>query len=74
MIKAVRGMKDLLPPETARWHHMETIARAVFACYGFQEIRLPLLERTELFTRSIGTIPTLSKRKCIPFTIAAASP
>ena len=41
MIKAVRGMKDLLPPETARWHHIETIAREVFACYGFQEIRLP---------------------------------
>ncbi len=67
MIKAVRGMKDLLPPETARWHHMETIARAVFACYGFQEIRLPLLERTELFTRSIGTSTDIVEKEMYTF-------
>jgi histidyl-tRNA synthetase len=54
MIKAIRGMRDLLPPETARWQWVESIAREVFALYGYREIRLPLLERTELFARSIG--------------------
>ena len=67
MIKAVRGMKDLLPPETARWHHIETIARSSFTCYGFQEIRLPLLERTELFTRSIGVSTDIVEKEMYTF-------
>ena len=67
MIKGVRGMKDLLPPETARWHYMETIARAVFACYGFQEIRLPLLERTELFARCIGASTDIVEKEMYTF-------
>ena len=54
MIKAIRGMRDLLPPETARWQRVEQVAREVFALYGYRELRLPLLERTELFARSIG--------------------
>jgi histidyl-tRNA synthetase len=55
MIRAVRGMKDILPPETSRWQWVETRARETFELYGYREIRLPLLERTELFARSIGT-------------------
>ena len=54
MIKAIRGMRDLLPPETRRWQWVESVAREVFGLYGYQEIRLPLLERTELFARAIG--------------------
>ena len=54
MIKAIRGMRDLLPPETARWQWVEQVAREVFTLYGYRELRLPLLERTELFARSIG--------------------
>jgi histidyl-tRNA synthetase len=54
MIKAIRGMRDILPPETARWQWVESVAREVFDLYGYREIRLPLLERTELFARSIG--------------------
>jgi histidyl-tRNA synthetase len=54
MIKAIRGMRDLLPPETGRWQWVESVAREVFGLYGYREIRLPLLERTELFARSIG--------------------
>lgn len=50
----MRGMKDILPPESSRWQWVETQAREVFALYGYQEMRLPLLERTELFARSIG--------------------
>lgn len=54
MIKAIRGMRDLVPPETSRWQWVESVAREVFGLYGYREIRLPLLERTELFARSIG--------------------
>jgi histidyl-tRNA synthetase len=54
MIKAIRGMRDILPPDTARWQWVESVAREVFDLYGYLEIRLPLLERTELFARSIG--------------------
>jgi histidyl-tRNA synthetase len=53
-IKAVRGTRDLLPPETALWNHVETVARNVFARYGFGEIRTPVFEVTELFARSVG--------------------
>jgi len=54
MIRAIRGMKDILPPETSRWQWVEARARETFELYGYREIRLPLLERTELFARSIG--------------------
>ena len=54
MIRAIRGMKDILPPETIRWQWVEDKARETFELYGYREIRLPLLERTELFARSIG--------------------
>jgi histidyl-tRNA synthetase len=54
MIKAIRGMRDILPPDTARWQWVESMAREVFHLYGYREIRLPLLERTELFARAIG--------------------
>jgi histidyl-tRNA synthetase len=54
MIKAVRGTRDLLPPETAVWNFVETIAREVFRAYNFQEIRTPVFENTELFARGVG--------------------
>src|SRR3989337_3703552 len=53
-IRAVRGMKDILPPESGRWQWVDKIAREVFDLYGYREMRLPWLERTELFARSIG--------------------
>jgi histidyl-tRNA synthetase len=53
-LKAVRGTRDLLPPETALWNHVETTARAVFARYGYGEIRTPIFETTELFARGVG--------------------
>ena len=53
-IQAVRGMKDLLPPEAPKWRFIEATAREAFAAFGFSEIRVPILERTELFARSIG--------------------
>ena len=53
-LKAVRGTRDLLPPETELWNRVETTARAVFARYNFGEIRTPIFEDTALFARSVG--------------------
>ena len=53
-VKAVRGTRDLLPPETELWNRVEATARAVFARYGFGEIRTPVFEATELFVRGVG--------------------
>jgi len=54
MIKAVRGTRDLLPPDTALWDFVETTVRDVFRAYNFQEIRTPIFESTELFARGVG--------------------
>jgi histidyl-tRNA synthetase len=53
-LKAVRGTRDLLPPETALWNRIEATARDVFARYNFGEIRTPVFEDTSLFARSVG--------------------
>jgi len=52
--QAIRGTRDLLPPETALWNRVEETARQVFATFGFGEIRPPILEPTELFARAVG--------------------
>ena len=54
MIKAIRGTRDLLPPDTALWNFVEATARDVFRQYRFGEIRTPIFEATELFARSVG--------------------
>jgi histidyl-tRNA synthetase len=53
-LQAIRGMSDILPNETARWQFVERIITEILSNYGYQEIRLPVLEKTELFARSIG--------------------
>jgi len=52
--QAIKGTRDLLPPETALWNHVEQTAHEVFRTFGFGEIRVPIFEPTELFARSIG--------------------
>jgi histidyl-tRNA synthetase len=52
--QAIKGVRDILPPESALWNRVEQTAREVFDTFGFGEIRLPILEPTELFARSIG--------------------
>ena len=52
--QSIKGVRDILPPETALWNRVEQTARGVFGTYGFGEIRLPIFESTELFARSIG--------------------
>ena len=52
--QAIRGTRDLLPPDTALWNRVEQTAHEIFGTYGFGEIRPPIFEQTELFARSIG--------------------
>jgi len=54
MLKAVRGTRDLLPPETDLWNQVEATVRSVLARYNFHEIRTPIFEDTSLFARSVG--------------------
>jgi histidyl-tRNA synthetase len=54
MIKAIRGTRDLLPPDTELWNRVDSIARDVFRTYNFHEIRTPIFESTELFARGVG--------------------
>src|SRR5215475_15421437 len=69
MIKRVRGTQDILPArytdkvdgQVERWHVAERAAREAFRRYGFQEIRTPIIERTELFERGVGTETDVNK-------------
>src|SRR5437588_8011346 len=54
MIKAVKGTRDILPPASSVWNHVEAIAREVFRRYNYHEIRTPILEETALFARGVG--------------------
>jgi len=66
-LQAVRGMNDVLPEEAAAWQQLERVAREIFAQYGYREIRLPLLERTELFKRSIGEFTDIVEKEMYTF-------
>jgi histidyl-tRNA synthetase len=54
MIRAIKGTRDLLPPDTASWNRVEGISREVFRAYNYHEIRTPILEETQLFARGVG--------------------
>ena len=56
-IKAIRGFNDILPGEIGKWQFVEKTAREVFEEFGFSEIRIPILERTELFSRGCVYCP-----------------
>jgi histidyl-tRNA synthetase len=64
---APRGTKDILPGEVGLWQRLEQSCRAVFALYNFQEIRTPIFESTELFTRSIGTTTDIVSKEMYEF-------
>ena len=66
-IKAVRGVRDILPSETGRWQRVEAAGRTTFEAYGYREIRLPLFERTELFARGIGDETDIVKKEMYTF-------
>ncbi len=60
-------MKDLLPPQAPKWRFIEATAREVFGAFGFKEIRIPVLERTELFARSIGEDTDIVEKEMYSF-------
>jgi histidyl-tRNA synthetase len=66
-LQAIRGMNDVLPQDTAAWQTLERTAAAIFSEYGYREIRLPLLERTELFKRSIGEFTDIVEKEMYTF-------
>jgi histidyl-tRNA synthetase len=66
-IQAVRGMNDILPQESASWQYLEDTLRGVINSYGYREIRLPLLEKTELFSRSIGEVTDIVEKEMYTF-------
>ncbi|MDD5712058.1 MAG: histidine--tRNA ligase [Smithellaceae bacterium] len=67
IITAVRGFKDILPGEAVKWHFVEQTARTIFSSFGFREIRLPLLEKTELFKRGIGEATDIVEKEMYTF-------
>jgi len=67
-VRAVRGMNDLLPSQTARWQRVETVLREVAGRYGYQEIRTPVIERSDLFYRSIGEQTDIVEKEMYTFT------
>ncbi|CAI8845675.1 histidine--tRNA ligase [Methylocaldum szegediense] len=66
-IQAIRGMHDILPDRTPRWQYVESVVRRIMASYGYEEIRLPLLEKTELFKRSIGEVTDIVEKEMYTF-------
>jgi histidyl-tRNA synthetase len=66
-LQAIRGMRDILPPESAAWQRLEAAVTGVLEAYGYREIRLPLLEKTELFARSIGEVTDIVEKEMYTF-------
>lgn len=66
-LQAVRGMNDILPEETPYWRELETIIRSVLSSYGYGEIRVPIVEKTELFMRSIGEVTDIVEKEMYTF-------
>jgi histidyl-tRNA synthetase len=67
MIKLIRGFRDILPGQTGLWQYVEAVARQSFDDFGFAELRLPILEKTELFARSIGANTDIVEKEMYTF-------
>jgi histidyl-tRNA synthetase len=66
-IQAIRGMRDILPEQTPLWQYLEDRVRGVLEGYGYREIRMPILEMTELFKRSIGEVTDIVEKEMYTF-------
>jgi len=67
-ISAIKGFNDILPADVGKWQHIEATARKVFGLHGFSEIRVPIMEKTELFARSIGDVTDIVEKEMYSFT------
>lgn len=66
-LAAVKGMNDLLPPQIETWQRVERVARELFGCYGYSEIRTPIVEDTALFVRSVGEVTDIVGKEMYTF-------
>jgi histidyl-tRNA synthetase len=66
-IQPIRGMSDVLPAQIGLWQHLEDTARRVFSAYGYQEMRVPIVESTALFKRSIGELTDIVEKEMYTF-------
>ena len=66
-IKSIRGLHDILPESIKRWHFIEDAAKRIFELYGFSEIRIPVLEFTDVFARSLGTTTDIVEKEMYTF-------
>jgi len=66
-ISALNGFKDILPGEVELWQHVESVARDIFSRFHFSEIRMPILEKTDLFARSIGEATDIVEKEMYTF-------
>jgi histidyl-tRNA synthetase len=73
-IRAIKGVRDILPPASAAWNRVEQTAREVFASFGYGEIRLPILEPTELFARAVGGDTDIVNKEMYTFQDQSAVP
>lgn len=65
--KTLKGLQDVLPPDISIWHHIEAAARNIFGNYGYHEIRLPIMESTDVFIRSIGETSDIVEKEMYTF-------
>src|SRR3990167_1435429 len=66
-LQSVRGMNDLLPAQSPIWQHLETSLRNLLARYGYEEIRMPIVEKTELFARAVGEVTDIVEKEMYTF-------
>jgi len=66
-IQAIRGMNDILPGETPTWRYLEETVRQLLDAYGYREIRMPIVEKTDLFKRSIGEVTDIVEKEMYTF-------
>lgn len=66
-IQAIRGMNDLLPSDSPVWQYFEGVVKQLLKSYGYQEIRMPIVEQTELFCRSIGEVTDIVEKEMYTF-------
>jgi histidyl-tRNA synthetase len=67
IIEPLRGVHDVLPENAAAWQHLERVTRAVFDAYGYEELRVPIIEQTQLFKRSIGDFTDIVEKEMFSF-------
>jgi histidyl-tRNA synthetase len=66
-VSGIRGMNDILPEDTPLWRHIEAVLKTVVTSYGYHELRVPVVERTELFKRSIGEVTDIVEKEMYTF-------